>query len=100
MSRHWRSAINELESTLSESTYLELCRRYVPTLEREDLKPFRPGIRAQAVTASGEMVDDFRFLRTENSLHVVNAPSPAATSALPIGRYIANELVGGFHAEQ
>jgi L-2-hydroxyglutarate oxidase len=94
MNRHWRAAIDEAHSAISQEVYVDLCRRYAPRLSIADLRPYRAGIRAQAISRDGTMVDDFKFLETENTLHVVNAPSPAATSALPIGKLVARRLLG------
>jgi len=94
MGKHWRAALGEARTAFSQEAYVALCRRYAPELRREDLRPYRAGIRAQAISRDGTMVDDFKFLETENTLHVVNAPSPAATSALPIGTHIAGRLLG------
>jgi L-2-hydroxyglutarate oxidase len=88
--RNWRPAVRELHSSLRKSAYLENCRKYCPSLTDDDLMPYGAGIRAQAVASDGSLIDDFLFLDTERSLHVCNAPSPAATSALPIGKMIAD----------
>ena len=84
-----RSGLDEMWNSLSKRRYLALCRRYCPELEIADLEPYRPGIRAQAVMRDGTMVHDFLIRETGRSIHVCNAPSPAATSAMPI----AAELV-------
>ncbi|KAA9009939.1 L-2-hydroxyglutarate oxidase [Histidinibacterium aquaticum] len=89
-----RPGFNELRNTLFKRRYLAECRRYCPSLELEDLQPMEPGIRAQAILDDGTMAGDFLFLDTDRSLHVCNAPSPAATSALPIGDMIAERLLG------
>jgi L-2-hydroxyglutarate oxidase len=93
MARHWRSVLSEAGSVLSRREYLARGRRYAPSLTLEDLRPYRSGIRAQAVSPSGTMINDFHFLETDRVLHVANAPSPAATSAIPIGRWIAKKLM-------
>lgn len=85
-------AFKELASSISKRRYLEECQKYCPTLEVGDLLPHRAGIRAQLVTAGGDAIHDFLFLKTDRMLHVCNAPSPAATSALPIGEMIADRL--------
>lgn len=90
--RHWRSGLAEMAQSLARRAYLEQCRKYAPGLEVADLEPFPAGIRAQAVRRDGSMVHDFLMLRTDRMLHVCNAPSPAATSALPIGRRIAQMI--------
>jgi len=87
--KHRRSALHETRSSVSKSYYLGLVQRYCKAIRLEDLGPFRAGIRAQAVSKSGDLIHDFAFASTPLSLHVLNAPSPAATSAIPI----ANDLV-------
>lgn len=89
MARFAAAGLYELRGSLSKRVYLERCQKYCPSLEMDDLEPMEPGIRAQTVSADGKLVDDFLFLETSRSLHVCNAPSPAATSALPI----ADEIV-------
>ncbi|KPC30079.1 Uncharacterized protein ABJ99_1458 [Pseudomonas syringae pv. cilantro] len=86
------SGIAEMKNAIFKKNYLEQCQKYFPSLKMEDLEPYEAGIRAQAVTRSGEFVDDFLFVQTERMLHVCNAPSPAATSAIPIGRIIVDKL--------
>jgi L-2-hydroxyglutarate oxidase len=93
MAHHWRSVLSEAGSALSRREYLARCRRYAPSLTLADLRPYRSGIRAQAVTPTGAMIHDFHFLETDSVLHVANAPSPAATSAIPIGKWIAASLL-------
>lgn len=92
--RNWRHALREMHTSLRRSAYLEACRKYCPSLTLDDLRPYPAGIRAQAIAADGALIEDFLFLDTERSLHVCNAPSPAATSALPIGRMIAARVQG------
>jgi L-2-hydroxyglutarate oxidase len=87
--RHWRSAFHELRGSLLRGRYLQECRRYCPELTLEDLQPYPAGIRAQAVLRDGTMVHDFMFADTPRMVHVLNAPSPAATAALPIAKLIA-----------
>jgi len=88
-----RPAISELGNSLSKCRYLAQCRKYCPSLEKSDLSPYRAGIRAQAVARDGTMVHDFLFAETPRSVHVINAPSPASTSSLPIGRMHAGKIV-------
>ncbi|AIG00976.1 L-2-hydroxyglutarate oxidase [Pseudomonas fluorescens] len=82
----------EMKNSLFKSGYLEQCRKYCPSLELDDLLPYEAGIRAQAVMRDGTLVHDFLFAQTPRMLHVCNAPSPAATSAIPIGEMIADRL--------
>jgi (S)-2-hydroxyglutarate dehydrogenase len=87
-----RSGVSELRNFIWRQGYLQLCRKYCPELALDDLEPHPAGVRAQAVMADGSLVHDFLIRRSRRSLHVCNAPSPAATSALPIGAYLAAEL--------
>ena len=91
--KHWRSAIGELGGSLLRSRYLQQCRKYCPELTLQDLQPHPAGIRAQAVLGDGTLVHDFMFADTPRTLHVLNAPSPAATAALPIARVIAARVL-------
>lgn len=83
----------EMKNSLFKSGYLEQCRKYCPSLELDDLLPYEAGIRAQAVMRDGSLVHDFLFAQTPRMLHVCNAPSPAATSAIPIGEMIADRML-------
>jgi L-2-hydroxyglutarate oxidase len=92
-SKQWRFAVGEYYASLNKASYLEACRKYCPSLSITDLRPYPAGIRAQAVDAEGHLIEDFLFMESERSLHVCNAPSPAATSAMPIGDMIANRVL-------
>ncbi len=94
MSRNLKNGVKEMKNSMLKSGYLQECRKYCPSLELEDLTPCEAGIRAQAVMKNGTLVDDFLFLETARMLHVCNAPSPAATSAIPIGEMIAKKIAG------
>jgi L-2-hydroxyglutarate oxidase len=87
--KNLRTGARELRNSLSKRGYLRLCQRYCPSLTLADLEPREAGIRAQAVLRDGTFVHDFLLRRTARTLHVLNAPSPAATSALPIGEELA-----------
>ncbi|KDN98094.1 L-2-hydroxyglutarate oxidase [Pseudomonas donghuensis] len=86
------SGTAEMKNSLFKSGYLEQCRKYCPSLNVEDLQPYEAGIRAQAVMRDGTLVHDFLFAETPRMVHVCNAPSPAATSAIPIGQMIAERI--------
>lgn len=90
---NWRSAIDEFHGSTSRRHYLELCRKYCPSLALEDFAGFRVGVRAQAVDRDGSLIHDFLFAESGRMLHVLNAPSPAATSAIPIGEMIAARVM-------
>src|SRR5690606_36568042 len=88
-----RSGLDEMGNSVFARRYIAACRKYCPALELSDLTPMEAGIRAQAVRRDGSMVQDFLMLETARMLHVCNAPSPAATSAMPIGEHIADRLL-------
>lgn len=90
--RNLRSGITEFRNSLLRRRYLEECRKYCPSLTLADLGAPGAGIRAQAVLDDGTLVQDFLFLDSPRSLHVCNAPSPAATSAMPIARMIVDRM--------
>jgi L-2-hydroxyglutarate oxidase len=90
------SGLSEMKDSLLKSGYLERVRKYCPRIKREDLLPYPAGIRAQAVMKDGTLVHDFLFAESDRSLHVCNAPSPAATSAMPIGDHIVQRLADKF----
>ena len=84
-------AMSEVKNSMFKSAYLKECQKYCPSLSLEDLLPYRAGIRAQVVSSDGVAVHDFLIKKTASMLHVINAPSPAATSALPIAKMIVEE---------
>ena len=90
--KHWRTGAAELHRSLNRRAFLAQAQKLVPSIRNRDLLPAPGGIRAQAVDRSGEFVDDFRFARNGRVLHVLNAPSPAATSALAIAGVIAERI--------
>lgn len=87
--RFWRNGVMEVYRSLSKRMFWLALRRLVPDLRFHDIQPAGAGVRAQAVTANGDLVDDFRIVQAERMVHVLNAPSPAATASLSIGRTIA-----------
>jgi L-2-hydroxyglutarate oxidase len=89
------TGIHEIWKSLSKRSYVRQIQKYCPTITTDDLLPYRTGVRAMAVGRDGELVDDFLILKSERSLHVCNAPSPAATSAIPIAAHICDELPSG-----
>jgi len=99
----WRTMRTNLKTGLAEaansafrSRYLQLCQRYCPSLQLDDLHPHPPGIRAQAVMRDGTLAHDFLIRQTRRTIHICNAPSPAATSAIPIARHIRDAAAGAF----
>lgn len=91
--RHWRQEAGEIRRSLSRRAFTADARRLLPALRPEDLVPAPAGVRAQAVLPDGTLVDDFLFAGAPPFVHVLNAPSPAATAALPIGREIARRAL-------
>lgn len=93
LSKHYKHALNELHTSLSKKKYLKEVNKYCPSLNIDDLVSAKTGIRAQVVLKNGDLEHDFLFVETRRMLHVCNAPSPAATSAIPIGEMIANKSI-------
>ena len=96
MGKNFLSGMDEFKDSLYKSGYLERVRKYCPLLVKSDLLPYPAGIRAQAVKKDGSLVHDFLFAESRRSLHVCNAPSPAATSAMPIADYLCRKVVDKF----
>jgi (S)-2-hydroxyglutarate dehydrogenase len=92
MARHWRSGVDEVRHAVSTRALAAEAARYVPGIGPSDIVPAFSGIRAQALGRDGRLVDDFVVSRSERALHVRNAPSPAATSALALGRLIVERI--------
>lgn len=90
--KHFKTGLIETKNSWWKPGYLKLVNKYCPKIQLEDLEPYPAGIRAQAVLKDGTLVHDFLFAESERSLHVCNAPSPAATSAIPIGGYICDKI--------
>ena len=86
--RHWRTGLEELRGDLSRRAFVAALQRLVPAVRSEHLAGTQSGIRAQALDEDGRLVDDFRFDRVENVVHVRNAPSPGATSSLAIAAHV------------
>ena len=83
--KHTRFGIDEYKRAFSKALFLKTLQRLLPGLESDDIKPGRAGVRAMALGPDGEIIDDFKFEYNDNSIHILNAPSPAATACLAIG---------------
>ncbi|MDJ0463536.1 L-2-hydroxyglutarate oxidase [Streptomyces sp. H27-C3] len=92
--RHWRYGAGELHRSLSKRAFTDAVRRLLPAATEADLRVAPAGVRAQAVLRDGTLVDDFLIRQAPRTIHVLNAPSPAATAALPIGRQVARRALG------
>ncbi len=90
--KHWRTGAGEMWRSFSKRAFASALRRLLPEVEERDLTPAPAGIRAQAVAPDGSMVDDFLIVEDERAVHVNNAPSPAATASLEIGRVVAEKV--------
>jgi len=95
--KHWRFGLDEYRRAFSKRRFLKTLQRLIPDLSMEDLAPGRAGVRAMALGPDGEMLDDFVLEYGHNSIHVLNAPSPAATAALAIGSQIRDMAGERFH---
>jgi len=93
---YWRMGAGEMWRSISKAAFVKALRRLMPEITAEQLEPMPAGIRAQAVAADGRMLDDFAFAESARMVHVVNAPSPAATASLSIGRTIVEKLAQRF----
>ncbi|MBW1604565.1 L-2-hydroxyglutarate oxidase [Streptomyces sp. JJ66] len=91
--RHWRYGAGELRRSVCKRAFTTAVRRLLPEVTEDDLVPAPAGVRAQAVLRDGTLVDDFLITEARHTVHVLNAPSPAATASLPIGREIATRVL-------
>jgi len=91
---HWRTGAYEMWRSMVKPAFAKAAQRLVPEVTASDLLPGGAGVRAQAVDPSGKLVDDFAIVRGARSVHVINAPSPAATASLAIGEIIADAVAG------
>jgi L-2-hydroxyglutarate oxidase len=90
--RYWKTGVGEMWRSVSKSAFVKALQRLLPAIRAEDLEPAPAGVRAQAVATDGSMVDDFLIQETERVINVCNAPSPAATASLNIGKLIVDRL--------
>ncbi|WP_149547778.1 L-2-hydroxyglutarate oxidase [Streptomyces marokkonensis] len=97
--RHWRYGTGELHRSLSRRAFTRAVRRLLPAVREDDLVPTAAGVRAQAVLRDGTLADDFLIQEAPRAVHVLNAPSPAATASLPIGREIARRTMAQLTAQ-
>ncbi len=94
--KYWRTEVYELYRSLSRRAFLRALQRLVLDLKNEDLEPGGSGVRAQTITPQGTLVDDFQIIEAPHAIHVLNAPSPAATASIAIGRHIADRAAKAF----
>jgi L-2-hydroxyglutarate oxidase len=91
--RYWRVGAKEMYRSLSKRKFVEALRKLVPEIQAADLEPCGSGVRAQACTRDGRLLDDFYIVGSPPLIHVCNAPSPAATASLAIGKYISDRFM-------
>ncbi|MCC6179123.1 MAG: L-2-hydroxyglutarate oxidase [Chloroflexi bacterium] len=94
--KYWQMGSEEMLRDFSKTLFVETCKKYVPEVTEDDCLPGPSGVRAQALDVDGKLVDDFIVQRSDRIFHVRNAPSPAATSSLAIGRIIADVAEASF----
>lgn len=94
--KYWKMSISEMYRSYSKRAFVKALQRLVPELKMEDVHPSGSGVRAQALTPDGKLVDDFRIVEAAHQVHVLNAPSPAATASISIGESIADMAVKNF----
>jgi L-2-hydroxyglutarate oxidase len=87
--QYWRTGLGEFYRSFSRRAFVQALRKLIPELELADVQPAGAGVRAQALAPDGRLVDDFHIVESARMIHVLNAPSPAATASLSIGRSIA-----------
>jgi L-2-hydroxyglutarate oxidase len=90
---HWRTAYDEMHRSFSKALFVRDLQKLVPAIRSEDVVPGKRGVRAQAVAPDGKLLDDFYIVQGNRSVHLLNAPSPAATSSLNIGRHLAEKVL-------
>ena len=95
-SKYWVTGFMEMYRSVSKAAFVKAVQRLVPELKYEDLHRTGAGVRAQALTPDGVLVDDFSIVEAEHMIHVLNAPSPAATASIAIGKNIAGMVVKNF----
>jgi L-2-hydroxyglutarate oxidase len=95
--RYWKTEAYELYRSVSRRAFLHALQKLVPEMEDADMGPGGAGVRAQIVTSDGSLVDDFLIVEVPNAINVLNAPSPAATASIAIGRHIAGLAFKSFN---
>ena len=96
MRREWKTGINEVNRSLRKSVFTRDLQKMIPEICAEDLVSGGSGVRAQAVQRDGTLLDDFAIESSAKAVHVLNAPSPGATSSLEIGKYVAGLAAEAF----
>ncbi len=93
INKYWRMGIGEFYRSFNKNAFVKELQKFVPEISKNDLEKGGAGVRAQACDKSGGLIDDFYFIEDKNIIHVINAPSPAATASLAIGEFIAKKIL-------
>ena len=91
--KHWRFGLNEMIKASSKRFFLSHLKKLIPSLTMDDIVTGRSGVRAMALGSDGDVIDDFKIIHNKKNIHVLNAPSPAATACLSIGETISVEYL-------
>ncbi|GAB4132205.1 MAG: hypothetical protein Fur0015_05830 [Ignavibacteriales bacterium] len=91
--KYWQTGLGEFYRSFSKPAFTKALQKLIPEIQIDDLQPGGAGVRAQACSYDGKLLDDFYILEKRNIFHVLNSPSPAATASLSIGEYIANKVI-------
>lgn len=94
--KHYRMGIEEFRRSFSKKLFVKSLQKLIPDLTEDDIVPGGSGVRAQALDRDGKLLDDFRIIQTDKMIHVLNAPSPAATASLSIGDTISDMIIKNF----
>ena len=94
--KHYRMGIEEFRRSFSKKLFMKSLQKLIPDLTEDDIVPGGSGVRAQALDRDGKLLDDFRIIQTDKMIHVLNAPSPAATASLSIGDTISDMIIKNF----
>jgi L-2-hydroxyglutarate oxidase len=97
--RYWKMGLGEMYRSVNKRAFVAALQKLLPELSLEDVRPGGAGVRAQAMDARGNLLDDFHFVETANAIHVLNAPSPAATASISIGRGIVDKALATFELD-
>ncbi|MFI5221747.1 MAG: L-2-hydroxyglutarate oxidase [Bacteroidia bacterium] len=94
--KYWKTGIGEFYRSFSKTAFTNALRKFIPQIEEDDLIPAEAGVRAQACDRTGGLIDDFKIIEKKRAIHILNAPSPAATSSLAIGESISQLVLKHF----
>ena len=91
--KYYKTGFHEFYRSLSKTAFVSALQKLIPAINEDDVEPYKAGVRAQAVDKNGNLLDDFRIIENDNMVHILNAPSPAATASLSIGEKISSLVI-------